>query len=130
MARSFECLEGVRGVGRIAVEEMLGVVDHFLAVVLEILHGLGNQLEVFFEQLVLVAQRRLCLGSEEPETGTLAALQHASARWAVDARVPIVQLDRTGCLGIRRGGRNSRRTALLCPAAPGRLAQRSLDHGR
>ena len=56
--------------------------------------------------------------------------QHASARWAVYARVPIVQLDRTGCLGIRRGGRNSRRTALLCPAAPGRLAQRSLDHGR
>ena len=32
------------GLAMIAVEEMLGVVDHFLAVILEVLYGLGDQL--------------------------------------------------------------------------------------
>ena len=39
--------EGVIGVGDVAVEEMLGVVDEFLPVVLDVADGLGNENEVF-----------------------------------------------------------------------------------
>ena len=49
VARGFERLQGVGGVGRVTVEEMLRVVNHFFAVILEILHGFGNQLEVFLQ---------------------------------------------------------------------------------
>ena len=58
------------------------------------------------------------------------ALQHPFARAAVDARVPAVQLDRAGHLGIRRSRRNSRRTALLRQAAPGDQPRWGFDHGR
>ena len=44
----FESAQGEIGVGGVAVEEMLGVVDHFLAVVLEVAHGFGDELEIFF----------------------------------------------------------------------------------
>ena len=44
--RGFERAQGEIAIGAIAVEEMLGVVDHFLAVVLEVLHGVGDDLEV------------------------------------------------------------------------------------
>ena len=43
----FQRAQGVIGVGDVAVEEMLGVVDHFLAVVLEVAHGFGDEFEVF-----------------------------------------------------------------------------------
>ena len=48
--RGFERAQGVLGIGGVAVEEMLGVVDHFLAVVDEELHGLGNELQVLVER--------------------------------------------------------------------------------
>src|ERR1022692_1693566 len=38
--------QGVAGVGDVAVEEMLGVIDHFLAVVLDVAHGFGDEDEV------------------------------------------------------------------------------------
>ena len=40
-------LQGVIGVGDVAIEEMLGVVDDFLAVVLDVAHGFGDEDEVF-----------------------------------------------------------------------------------
>ena len=46
----FERPQGVIGVGVVAVEEVLGVVDHFLAVLLQVPHGVGDQLEVLFER--------------------------------------------------------------------------------
>ena len=44
----FERAQGVIGVGDVAVEEMLGVVDDFLAVILEVADGFGDEDEVLF----------------------------------------------------------------------------------
>ena len=46
VARGFQGAEGVIGIGGVAIEEVLGVVDDFLAVVFQILHGVGNELQV------------------------------------------------------------------------------------
>ena len=46
--RGFERAQREVGIGVVAVEEMLGVVDHFAAVVFQILHGFRDQLEIFF----------------------------------------------------------------------------------
>ena len=43
----FQGAQGVIGVGDVAVEEMLGVVDHFLAVILDVADGFGDEDEVF-----------------------------------------------------------------------------------
>ena len=50
LLRRFERAQRVIRVGLVAVEEVLGVVDHFLAVLVEVLDRLGNQLEVFVER--------------------------------------------------------------------------------
>src|SRR5580698_11320816 len=46
IARGIERLQGVVRVGEVSVEEVLSVVDHFLAMVLEILHRLRDELEI------------------------------------------------------------------------------------
>ena len=46
--RGFERPQREIAVGVVAVEEMLGVVDHFLAVLLQIAHGIGDELQIFF----------------------------------------------------------------------------------
>ena len=48
--RRLERAERVVGVGAVPVEEVLGVVDHFLPVVLQMPDGLGNQDEVLVER--------------------------------------------------------------------------------
>ena len=45
--RGFQRAQRVVRIGQVAVEEVLGVVDHFLAVLLEIRHRFRNQLQVF-----------------------------------------------------------------------------------
>ena len=45
--RGFERAQGEIGLVRVAVEEMLRVIDHFLAVCFEIGDSIGNELEVF-----------------------------------------------------------------------------------
>ena len=49
VVRGLERPERVVGVGLIAVEEMLRVVDHLFAVILEVLHGLGDEQQVLVE---------------------------------------------------------------------------------
>ena len=44
----FQGAQGVIGVGDVAVEEVLGVVDDFLAVILDVADGFGDEDEVFF----------------------------------------------------------------------------------
>ena len=46
LLRGFERAHGEIGIGVVAVEEMLGVVDHFAAVVLEILYGFADQQQI------------------------------------------------------------------------------------
>ena len=43
----FECPQGEIRLVRVTVEKMLGVVDHFSAVIFQIRHCIGDQLEVF-----------------------------------------------------------------------------------
>src|SRR5579884_1774090 len=45
--RRFDGAQSKGGIRDVAVEEMLGVVDHFFAVLLQIRHGFGNQRQVF-----------------------------------------------------------------------------------
>ena len=40
--RGFQGLQRVAGIGGVAIEEMLGVVDHFLAVRLQVFHRIGD----------------------------------------------------------------------------------------
>src|SRR5581483_7262396 len=43
-------IQGVVAIRRVAVEEMLGIVDHFFAVILQVADGLGDDFEVFFQR--------------------------------------------------------------------------------
>ena len=46
LLRGFERPQGEIGIGGVAVEEVLGVVDDFLAVILQVRDGLGDEREV------------------------------------------------------------------------------------
>ena len=48
LLRGFERPQREIGIGVVAVEEMLGVVDHFLAVILQKANRLGNERQIFF----------------------------------------------------------------------------------
>ena len=47
LVRGLQRAEGVIGVGDVAVEEVLGIVDDFLAVILDVADGFGDEDEVF-----------------------------------------------------------------------------------
>src|SRR5215204_1576911 len=69
------------------------------------------------------------MGPKEPTSGTLAPLQYTRERARIDARLPAVELDRTGYLGLYAARTLSHRAALLRREAASRDAGRSDPYG-
>ncbi len=106
----FERAQRELGVGVVAVEEMLGVVDHFAAVVFQILHGLADQLQVLLfidaERAVHVqipalaedANRRRLGFEQRAHVGVLIHRVLGEARGAERRQPRVLQLDILGAL--------------------------------
>ncbi len=61
---------------------------------------------------------------------TLEPVQHAARHRRDDAHISAFRLDRARCLGIHRGRKHPRVSAVFCRAEAGSRARRNLDHGR